>query len=802
LSGGAVPTAGGRRGAAASTGRREDDMSDSPRPRLMSLRAGALVSGTRAGVARAAVTGVAVAGLLGLAVVPASPAQARATASAVPSSQTTASAAHPAIRPFNVGQPHSPQLLRQLAGAPPARRLAAGQSPLVGSAPWAATGPTAGPIAGAVQGVDVASYQEQNGINWAKTAAAGIQFAAIKVSEGTYYANPFASADLTAAKAAGLSVMAYAFAIPDGYLGSPSPVAQADYFLARATAPGGQAPEIMLDIEYDPYKSEDGTNNCYGLSTSAMSTWISRFGAEISAKTGRLPIIYTTQDWWATCTGSSTAFSQYPLWVASYTSASSPGPLPAGWPSWNLWQYTSTGTVPGIPDTGHTDLDQLNPAALTILDPGSQQTKVRSAVALRLRASMPGLDFSATGLPPGLTLNSSTGRVTGTASATGSYPVTITATNPVSSAAASASFTWLVHGTLAITPPASRSATAGRPADFRVRTADSVAGQVPVLAAAGLPVGVAISPAGQVTGWPDRPGRYQVKVSGRDSLGATATASFAWTVRMAADTGPAGQVTSDLAGACLTDVSNRTASGTRAEAAPCRGTAAQRWTYVPDGTLRIHGKCLAVPGTAAASGAKVALAACTGGSHQQWRPVYPRALSPSLGASPTTLRNPWSKLCLADRARATGTLMVAATCAGTAGQSWTLPAGPIQSEVPGKCITDSGDKITAGNKIEISTCDGAAAQRWTVHPDGTVRIRGRCLGVASPGTASGQLVGLYACDSASTQLWHLIPAGTGLLLQNPESGLCLTDPEAATANGTRLVIAACVATPGKNWHEA
>ena len=163
----------------------------------------------------------------------------------------------------NVGATHSPQLLRQLAGP------ASGARPSVPSA-----------IAGAVQGVDVASYQHPGGaaINWADVAAAGIGFAAVKATEGTYYQNPYALSDLAEAKAAGLAVGAYAFAIPNGNGGSSSAVAQADYLLRYLGADSATVP-IMLDIEYDPYVSTDGTNQCYGLRQAAMVSWISAFDA-------------------------------------------------------------------------------------------------------------------------------------------------------------------------------------------------------------------------------------------------------------------------------------------------------------------------------------------------------------------------------------------------------------------------------------------------------------------------------------------------------------------------------------------
>jgi hypothetical protein len=118
---------------------------------------------------------------------------------------------------FNVARTHSPKLLRELAGHP-------------GNAKNGVTDNTPGAgLAGAVQGVDVAGYQHPGGasINWRKVAKSGIKFAAVKATEGAYYRNPFALTDLAEAKAAGLSVMAYVFAIPNGNGGSASPVAQA-----------------------------------------------------------------------------------------------------------------------------------------------------------------------------------------------------------------------------------------------------------------------------------------------------------------------------------------------------------------------------------------------------------------------------------------------------------------------------------------------------------------------------------------------------------------------------------------------
>ena len=307
---------------------------------------------------------------------------------------------------YNTGAAHSPQVLHQLAV--PSGTRAALRSPLPG----------------ALQGVDVASYQHPNGANidWTRAAKSGIQFAAVKATEGAYYKNPFALSDLAKAKAAGISVMAYSFAIPNGNGSSASPVTQADYLLKYLAKASGPAPTIMLDIEYNPYGAE-----CYGLSKSAMVTWIAQFDAEVQAKTGQDPVIYTPPPWWQTCTGGVASFKQVPVWIPDYSSGSSPT-LPAGWNNWAFWQYTSSGTVSGIHTPGHTDLDLLNPGRVPLLDPGAQSGVTGSAVHLRIKPAdpVPGqtLSFTATGLPPGTSI-SAAGLITGKPTKTGTFAPTV-----------------------------------------------------------------------------------------------------------------------------------------------------------------------------------------------------------------------------------------------------------------------------------------------------------------------------------------------------------------------------------------
>ncbi|EIN08590.1 glycoside hydrolase family 25 protein [Punctularia strigosozonata HHB-11173 SS5] len=190
------------------------------------------------------------------------------------------------------------------------------------------------------KGIDVSAYQPS--VDWATVKANGVSFAYIKATEGTTYTNAYFSSQYTGATNAALIRGAYHFAHPD----SSSGATQATYFLAHGggwssdgiTLPGA------LDIEYNPSGAE-----CYGLSASAMVSWIKDFSNTYHSKTGVYPVIYTTTDWWTTCTGNSAAFgSTNPLWLAHF--ASSIGTTPAGWSYATFWQYADSGTNPGDQD--------------------------------------------------------------------------------------------------------------------------------------------------------------------------------------------------------------------------------------------------------------------------------------------------------------------------------------------------------------------------------------------------------------------------------------------------------------------
>ena len=199
-----------------------------------------------------------------------------------------------------------------------------------------------GPVASAsasVLGPDVSSYQHPTGYSISWTTAkvfGGAAFAFVKATEGATYTNPYFAGDFAALHASGLIRGAYHFAQPTA--STTSALAQANHFVTVAgkmNSPGDLPPVLDLEV-----------NN--GLAPAALIAWTRAYLAQIKALTGRDAIIYTGPNFWRTSMANSTAFTGYPLWVASYSSSVT---LFGGWGFYTFWQYTDHAAMAGLPPT-------------------------------------------------------------------------------------------------------------------------------------------------------------------------------------------------------------------------------------------------------------------------------------------------------------------------------------------------------------------------------------------------------------------------------------------------------------------
>jgi hypothetical protein len=172
--------------------------------------------------------------------------------------------------------------------------------------------------------------------------------------------------------------------------------------------------------------------------------------------------------------------------------------------------------------------------------PGAQRSIVGQATSLQLDGSdaqNEPLTYSATGLPPGLTLMASTGYIAGTPTTAGTYSVTARASDGVLTA--SRTFTWTVGtaDTTANQPPAlasiaNQSSTVGLQTTLQLAGSDSANDQL-TYSATGLPKGLSVvSFTGLISGTPTTSGVFNVKATVSDGR-LTASRTFSWTITAA-----------------------------------------------------------------------------------------------------------------------------------------------------------------------------------------------------------------------------------------------------------------------------
>jgi subtilase family serine protease len=170
---------------------------------------------------------------------------------------------------------------------------------------------------------------------------------------------------------------------------------------------------------------------------------------------------------------------------------------------------------------------------VSVTNPGNQLTLVGTPVSVQVHGTGVGTTFGAAGLPAGVSINPTTGLISGTVTTAQNTTVTVTGTDADGHAGTS-QFTWtVVKPTVTITNPGNQSSTVRHAVSVTVKGTDS-GGQPLTFSATGLPAGLRISSAGVISGTPTTAQTTSVTVTARDSAGGAGSTHFSWKVSRAA----------------------------------------------------------------------------------------------------------------------------------------------------------------------------------------------------------------------------------------------------------------------------
>ena len=191
-------------------------------------------------------------------------------------------------------------------------------------------------------GIDVSKYQPS--INWSSVKASGINYVIIRCgyrgsSTGVLVEDPYFKSHIKGAKAAGLKVGVYFFTTA---LSEAEAVEEASMVAYLCSGYGIDYP-VFMDCE------PSGRAGYNGMSASQRTAIIKAFCNTIRSA-GYTPGVYANKNW-LTEKMNAGELSGFKIWLAQYNPD---GPTYSG--RYDMWQYTSKGTINGI--SGYIDMNK------------------------------------------------------------------------------------------------------------------------------------------------------------------------------------------------------------------------------------------------------------------------------------------------------------------------------------------------------------------------------------------------------------------------------------------------------------
>ncbi|MEO7812721.1 MAG: putative Ig domain-containing protein [Usitatibacter sp.] len=157
----------------------------------------------------------------------------------------------------------------------------------------------------------------------------------------------------------------------------------------------------------------------------------------------------------------------------------------------------------------------INPPAPVITSPGTATGTGGQSFSYQITATNSPTTFGATGLPPGVSVSTTTGLMSGTPTAAGTFNATVNATNVTGTGSQPVTITISLAAPV-ITSPGSASGTGGQPFTYQITAANLASSY----GASGLPAGLTVDTAsGLISGTPAVTGTFSATITAANSAG-------------------------------------------------------------------------------------------------------------------------------------------------------------------------------------------------------------------------------------------------------------------------------------------
>ncbi|WP_261806930.1 GH25 family lysozyme [Lapidilactobacillus luobeiensis] len=214
---------------------------------------------------------------------------------------------------------------------------------------------------------DIASYQSSDLAFFQQLKQRGVKAVTVKLTQGDWYINPKAAAQIVNAKKAGLLVNAYHYAEFNSSTTSNSPVAEAAFFVKQAKLLGISTDRVLaLDIE-------DKKNSA---NSSVITKDINTFTDYVQGHGYSYTSTYSMRSWFSSKLIKVADLHDKNLWIAEY-GADTVGFQPCG-----TWQYTDKWDVSGY---GKIDMSYDYDGRFTTINKGDLNEFTANQTTLKMR---------------------------------------------------------------------------------------------------------------------------------------------------------------------------------------------------------------------------------------------------------------------------------------------------------------------------------------------------------------------------------------------------------------------------------